>query len=118
MKIIATSRYERQDHLRILNKLLEKSNFTSDNNYYEKVMELVNDHFNSELFFKVILLNFSYVGQVTPSCSEMVVYCSWEGKEEDCTLAKFVERESTDRGYCCSFNSIILRKDGTTNEKV
>ena len=61
----------------------------------------------------------------------MIVHCTWEGQEEDCE--EIFGTESTDDGcclhimavdycllilfylvvgYCCSFNSVILTKQG------
>ena len=38
----------------------------------------------------------------------MLAYCSWEELEADCN--DLFETEATDDGYCCSFNSIVLKK--------
>lgn len=45
----------------------------------------------------------------------MVMHCSWEGKEEDC--ANIFESEATDDGFCCSFNSIIIRRNAHSNTR-
>ena len=43
----------------------------------------------------------------------MIIYCSWEAKEQDCK--DLFETEATDDGFCCSFNSIVIRRDAKTN---
>ena len=48
----------------------------------------------------------------------MIIYCAWEGIEHDCSRENFFEQESSENGYCCSFNSLIMYKDGTDNKKV
>ena len=43
-----------------------------------------------------------------------MVHCVFEdnGQEDDCNL--LFEEESTDGGYCCSFNSIVLHRENIT----
>lgn len=45
----------------------------------------------------------------------MAIQCTWGNKEENC--AEIFETESTDDGFCCSFNSIILYRNRTYNQK-
>jgi len=42
IQIIITSRYESEEQIRILNQVLwDKSNFSSENHYYDKIMDMV-----------------------------------------------------------------------------
>lgn len=41
LKVISTNRVESEEEIATLSKLLEKSNFTSEDHNYEKVMEMV-----------------------------------------------------------------------------
>lgn len=45
---------------------------------------------------------------ISPRCSDMLAYCSWEEIEADCN--DLFETEATDDGFCCSFNSVVLKK--------
>ena len=51
--------------------------------------------------------------QISPTCSDLIIYCSWEDEEEDCS--KLFETEATDDGFCCSFNSIVLRRNSSVS---
>jgi len=42
IQIIKTSRYESEEQIRVLSQVLwDKSNFSSENHYYDKIMDLV-----------------------------------------------------------------------------
>ena len=46
-----------------------------------------------------------------------MVYCAYEDQEKDCSL--LFEEESTDGGFCCSFNSIvIIHRDKVKNNNL
>ena len=41
----------------------------------------------------------------------MFAWCAWEEDDEDCRV--LFKEELTDIGFCCSFNSVIYKKDGS-----
>ncbi|XP_046649836.1 pickpocket protein 28-like [Daphnia pulicaria] len=92
LEIMSTNRVENEEEVAKLSQLLFQANISSNDEGYEKLMN-----------------------HLSPNCSEMVMHCSWEGKEEDC--ANIFESEATDDGFCCSFNSIIIRRDAHSNTR-
>lgn len=95
LEILSTNRVKNEEEVIRLSQLLVQADISSSNEGYEHLMD-----------------------RLSPNCSEMVIHCSWEGKEEDCAL--LFDSEATDDGFCCSFNSIIIRRDANsmTNKKL
>ncbi|XP_046634570.1 pickpocket protein 28-like [Daphnia pulicaria] len=80
---------ENEGEFAVLGPLLLKANISSNDNKYEKLMK-----------------------KLSPNCSKTIVFCSWEGLEEDC--ADLFVTQTADDGCCCSFNSVIIQRDSDT----
>lgn len=118
LQIISTNRVDDASEILHLSSVLERANISSNNGYYEKLMRNVAFIYRTDekkrQHYLVMICSLLKM-QLSPNCSKMAVHCAWENKEENC--ADIIETESTDDGYCCSFNSVILYRNRSTNRK-
>lgn len=106
LEIISTNRVDNEDEVAQLSELMSLANISSDDRRYDKLMDsvmMMDIHQRPVLHDDYEPLFVSL--QISPNCSEMVVYCSWEGKEEDCN--ELFQTEATDDGME-HFSKLVL----------
>ena len=120
LRILSTSQVEDNDtdeDLRALSELMKRANISNTVNHYQKLVSAVIAKQKISCISKSCTVpNFiqtKYLIQISPTCSDMAIHCTWEGKEENCS--ELFATEATDNGYCCSFNSIIPLRNSSDN---